>query len=210
MTLSIEGIACGPIETNAYIVTDEATNEALVIDAPPDSVDAVQARVRERGATVRTVVITHGHWDHIADTAAMARAFGAPVLGHQGVVDRLMHPSPGVPVPIVPTTFDQLIDEGDTVPLGSHGFAVLHLPGHDVGHIVLYSEPDRVFLGGDVLFPNGHGRTDIPGSDQAIMNRTIARLLDLPDDVVVYPGHGATTTIGQERPWMTQMAASAS
>ena len=110
---------------------------------------------------------------------------------------------------MTPAVINQVIDEGDLVTLGDHTFQVWHLPGHDEGHIALISEPDDAFLGGDVLFPNGHGRTDIPGSDQAVMNQTIARLLSLPDAMVVYPGHGATTTIGKERPWMTQMAANA-
>jgi glyoxylase-like metal-dependent hydrolase (beta-lactamase superfamily II) len=74
----------------------------------------------------------------------------------------------------------------------------MYLPGHDNAHIALYSEPDRVFLGGDVLFPGGHGRVDIPGSDPKDMEHSLARLVDLPPDTVVYPGHGATTTIGAE------------
>jgi glyoxylase-like metal-dependent hydrolase (beta-lactamase superfamily II) len=108
-------------------------------------------------------------------------------------------------VPIPATTVDHLLAEGDEVTLGAHRFAIWHLPGHDEAHIVLISVDDGVMLGGDVLFPGGHGRTDIPGSDQATMERSLARLLELPDTVVVYPGHGAPTTIGQERGWMSAM-----
>ena len=79
----------------------------------------------------------------------------------------------------------------------------MHLPGHEPAHIALVDEEERVFLGGDVLFPGGHGRTDIPGSDQAVMNRSLRRLVaELPPDTTVYPGHGPTTTIGGEAPWI--------
>jgi glyoxylase-like metal-dependent hydrolase (beta-lactamase superfamily II) len=93
---------------------------------------------------------------------------------------------------------DRWLNEGDLVPLGSHEFLVMHLPGHDPGHIALYSEPDRLLLSGDVLFPNGHGRIDIPGASQEEMAASLKRLTALPGDVVVYPGHGLPTTIGAE------------
>jgi hydroxyacylglutathione hydrolase len=91
------------------------------------------------------------------------------------------------------------------VTLGEREFRVLHLPGHEPWHIALWSEPDNLLLAGDVLFPNGHGRTDLPGSDQRVMNRTLRRLLDMPAATVVYPGHGAPTTIGTEAPWIRQL-----
>ncbi len=103
-----------------------------------------------------------------------------------------------LPFTIPPVTPDQLLDEGDEVGLGEHRFQVLHLPGHDPAHIVLYSAADRVFLGGDVLFPGGHGTTEVPGADQAVMNQSLKRIAHLPGDVVVYPGHGQTTKLGDE------------
>jgi glyoxylase-like metal-dependent hydrolase (beta-lactamase superfamily II) len=209
MALSIIQFPAGPIETNAYLVVDDATMEAIAIDAPPESVDVVRAEIAKRGVTIRSIVITHGHWDHIADTASMAEALGVPVYAHHGAVDRIAHPGSGFPVDFPPATVDHELDEGDVVMVGSHSFTVMFLPGHDEGHIALYDAEDNVFMGGDVLFPGGHGRTDIPGSDQATMNRTIKRLLDLPDATVVYTGHGDPTTIGAERSWMTRMAAGA-
>ncbi len=207
MALTITQFPAGPIETNAYLVVDDATMDAIVIDAPAASVDLIAGGIARTGAEVRSLVITHGHWDHIADTNQLARALNVPVYAHAGVVDRITNPAAGFPVEVAPATVDHQLDEGDVVMVGSHSFTVMFLPGHDVGHIALYDADDQVFLGGDVLFPGGHGRTDIPGSDQAVMNRTIKRLLDLPDDVTVYPGHGNATTIGAERPWMTALAA---
>jgi len=209
MALTVTQFPAGPIETNAYLVVDDATTDAIVIDAPSESVDLIAGGIALTGATVRSLVITHGHWDHIADTNALARALNVPVYAHGGVVDRITNPAGDSPVSIAAATVDHQLDEGDVVMVGSHSFSVMFLPGHDVGHIGLYDADDQVFLGGDVLFPGGHGRTDIPGSDQAVMNRTIKRLLDLPDDVAVYPGHGDATTIGAERPWMTRLAANA-
>ena len=208
MSLTIRAFPAGPIETNAFLVTDQETNRALIIDAPMDVTETILAAAREAGATVERIVITHTHWDHIGDAALLKEQSGAPLAAHPLAVERLASPGGAtaeLPFEIPGVTPDELLDEGDAVALGEHRFTVMHLPGHEVAHIVLYSESDRMFLGGDVLFPNGHGRTDIPGSDQEVMNRSLARLLDLPDDAVVYPGHGEPTTIGRERPWMEKL-----
>lgn len=201
MALTIETFPAGPVDTNAYLVIDDVAGQALIIDAPSgvtaDVVDAAWAK----GTAIQTIVITHAHWDHIADAAEMKAKTGVPLLAHPLDVPELAHPGSAgsqLPFTIPPVTPDRLLNDGDVVTLGDHSFVVMHLPGHDPGHIALYSEADRVFLGGDVLFPGGHGRVDIPGADQETTDRSMARLATLPGDVVVYPGHGATTTIGAE------------
>jgi len=207
MGLKVEAFPGGPLETNAYLVIDDATREALIVDAPMDVTDRLTSAATAAGARIALIVITHAHWDHIGDAAELKAKTGAPVAAHILAVDRLAKPGSAVvdlPLTITPVTPDRLLNDGDEVRLGSHVFRVLHLPGHDPAHIALYSEPDRVFLGGDVLFPNGHGRVDIPGADPAAMNRSLARLVDLPPNVVVYPGHGPPTTIGAER-WLQQL-----
>jgi hydroxyacylglutathione hydrolase len=204
MSLTVSAFPSGPIETNAYLVVDDESREALVIDAPEDVTDAITDAAKQAKATITQIVITHTHWDHIGDAAELRARTGVPLIAHELAVAGLENPGSVVfdlPEPIPPVTPDRLVRDGDHVTLGHHVFAVLHLPGHDEAHIVLYSEPDRIFLGGDVLFPGGHGRTDVPGTDQATMERSLARLVDFPPDVVVYPGHGRTTTIGAER-WL--------
>ena len=208
MPLEILTFPAGPAVTNAYLVADTATKEALIIDAPAGATADVLAAAQARGWTVTRVVITHTHWDHVADAAALQAAVDAPLLAHPQAVAVLKQETPPIgnpPIPVPPVTPDATIDEGDTLQLGQTRFAVLHLPGHEPYHLALWSKPDGVLLSGDVLFPNGHGRTDLPGSDQAVMDATLRRMVkELPSETVVYPGHGAPTTIGAESAWINR------
>ena len=208
MTLRIEAIPSGPFETNVYLVADLESGEALVIDAAQDTAETVRAAAAERGWTVGRIVITHSHWDHIADAVAMKAALGVPLAGPKGAAEPLANPGSffgGLDFEIPPVAPDSWLGEGDGVVLGGHRFAVLHLPGHEPYHIALHEPEAEVLLSGDVLFPNGHGRTDLPGSDQAAMNRSLRRLRDLPAGTTVYPGHGAPTTIGAEAGWLAEV-----
>ncbi|MBA2755019.1 MAG: MBL fold metallo-hydrolase [Chloroflexia bacterium] len=202
MPLKIETFPAGSLETNAYLVIDDAMGAAIVIDAPEGIAAMVGPAIRDGDYRVERIVVTHGHWAHIAGLAALARELAVPVAIHPLVLDRVERPAADLPVAVEPWSPEERLDEGDTVTVGGHTFAVLHLPGHDPGHIVLHDPSEGVVLGGDVLFPGGHGRTDIPGSDQVAMDRSLARLAALPDATVVYPGHGAPATIGAERGWL--------
>lgn len=209
-TLDIHQIAGGPLATNAYVVIERTMNQALLVDAPPETHDAIVQLVRHHGATVTSIILTHTHWDHIVDTHALRASLEAPVIAHPNADDRLARPGSAVmelPYRIEPITPDAHLEDGDEVAIGERTFLVMYLPGHDPSHIVLYNAAESILLGGDVLFPGGHGRTDVPGADQNTMLRSLARLLALPDDVTVYPGHGQATTIGAERGWMTEMTA---
>lgn len=205
--MRVRTFTSGPIMTNAFLVIDDETTEALVFDAPPDVTASLTEAVRQEGVRVALLVITHHHWDHIGDAQELAEALGVPVAAHPASVGYLAHPRGG-PAPITPTTVDRLLDAGDEVQVGGLSFRVLHTPGHAPGQISLYAADNHALFGGDTLFPNGYGRTDIEGASEHDTLRTLRALLDLPDDVVVYPGHGATTTIGAERPWMARVTRS--
>lgn len=206
MPLTIKRFEGGPLATNAYLVADSSTGDALVIDGPGDVADDIVATAETLGVTVLDIVVTHGHWDHILGLHDLRERTNATVHGHPDLRDRIENPQPGTgPMPMTPVSLERELNEGDEIRIGGHVFTVMHMPGHDVAHIILYSEADRVVLGGDVLFPGGHGRTDLPGSDQMTMNRTLRRFLDMDDAVQVLPGHGDPTTIGQERPWISEI-----
>jgi glyoxylase-like metal-dependent hydrolase (beta-lactamase superfamily II) len=206
MALEIVTFAGGPVQTNAYLVADPETGEALVIDAPHETAREIVDEAARRGWRIGQIVITHTHWDHVADAKALKEATGAPLLAHPLAEERLADPSSPfgeLPVEVPPVSMSGPLNDGDSVTLGGYTFRVMHLPGHDTAHIALVNADERIFLGGDVLFPGGHGRTDIPGTDQAVMNRSLRRLVEeLPEATTVYPGHGATTTIGAEAPWI--------
>lgn len=202
--MRVRTFASGPIATNAFLVIDDATNEAVIFDAPPDVLDVMTTAVRDEQAQVALLVITHHHWDHIGDGAALAEALNVLVAAHPASLPFLEHPAGGS-MPIAPVKVDRLLNDGDSVEIGSIKFQVLHTPGHAPGEITLYSAERLAMFGGDTLFPNGYGRTDIAGASEEETLATLRRLLNLPDDVTVYPGHGLPTTIGAERRWMQRM-----
>lgn len=202
--MQIEVFPTGPLPTNAYLVADEETKEAWIIDAPPDSADVVLAEAKARGFHISLLINTHGHWDHIADNAAMQAGTGAPLLIHAADEPMIREPrmrAPSMPA-ITPTKADRYLNDGDMLHLGRYIFTVWHTPGHSPGGVVLFEPTTHTLIGGDTLFPNGHGRTDIPGADERAMHASLARLAILPPETTVYTGHGDSTTIGAELPWI--------
>ena len=190
-----------PIDANTYLVADRATGDALLIDAGSGTAEQAVQAARDLGLRLTAIVATHGHFDHIMDMAALKALAGLPVWVHSGDADMLEHPSTD-PFPIYldipPVTPDRLLAGGDVLTLGSLRLEVWHTPGHSPGSICLYCQERGIVFSGDTLFYRGWGRTDLPGSDPNLIESSLTRLGGLPPDTLVYPGHGQTTTIGQE------------
>jgi glyoxylase-like metal-dependent hydrolase (beta-lactamase superfamily II) len=193
----------GPIATNVYVLGDPASREAIAIDTAIPSLAWIAGELAAREWTLRLIVSTHGHWDHIGDNAAVAEHTGASIAVHPLDRDRLTDPRPAwAPFEIPPSVPAVDLAEGGEIRFGHIRLDVLHTPGHTEGSVCLIAPDDGVIFSGDTLFPGGWGRVDLPGGDADAMAESIARLAMLDDPLRVLPGHGAATSIGRERPWM--------
>ena len=200
----IEGIGGGPFGTNAYLITDVATRRCAVIDPGYDADKVWAPVIEEKGLTLESIILTHGHIDHVCGVAALARAFpDIPILIHEEDADKLTGDNAlstsmlGLP-PYEPARPTGYLQEGTPVMVGETSFEVFHVPGHCAGHVVLFA--DKKLIGGDVIFAGSIGRTDLPGGSYHVLaNSIVEKILPLGDDVTIYPGHGPVTTIGQER-----------
>jgi hydroxyacylglutathione hydrolase len=202
--LQVQIIPVTPYQQNCTLVWCTETQEAALVD-PGGDLERLEAAVRERGVNLKQVLLTHGHLDHIAGTAALAKKYGVPVIGPQKEdlfwIDKLPESCQMAGFPpadaFVP---DRWLDHGDTVKVGNIELQVLHCPGHTPGHVVFFEPINRVAWVGDVLFQGSIGRTDFPRGDHDTLIRSIReRLWPLGDDVRFIPGHGPMSTFGQER-----------
>ena len=201
MTLEIRNLVCGPLENNVYVVSDGAAS--IVVDAPLESVGPVTALLGEHGLQLSAIVCTHGHFDHMAEAAELARQTRAPVFVHAQDGERLRKPARPLFMPdleVEPVEVARELNEGDTIEIGDVTLTVLHTPGHTPGSMCLLA--DGVLLSGDTLFAGSFGRYDLPGGDPAVLKQSLLRLAQLPKETRVLPGHGAETTIARER-WLT-------
>lgn len=193
----------GPLATNVQILADAASREAIAIDTAIPSLAWISEELAARGWTLKLIVSTHGHWDHVGDNAAIAAHTGAAIAVHAADRDRLVHPEPlFAPFEIPPSVPAVELSEGGVIRFGGLRLEVLHTPGHTEGSVCLLARDAGILFSGDTLFAGGWGRVDLPGGSAAAMVESIARLADLDDPVRVVPGHGAATTIRRERPWM--------
>jgi len=193
----------GPAGTNVHILADGRSREAIAIDTAIPSLDWIAGELAARDWSLRLIVSTHGHWDHIGDNAAVATHAGADIAVHPLDRERLTNPQPlYAPFDIPPSVPAVELAEGGLVRFGEIRLRVLHTPGHTEGSVCLLAEDEGLLFSGDTLFAAGWGRVDLPGGDEQAMVESLVRLSGLEDDVGVFPGHGRTTTIGAERPWL--------
>ncbi len=199
--MKIIGFPVGPLQANAYLAVCPATGTCAVID-PGAEAERLLAAAAEEDAEIRTILLTHAHLDHVGGVAGVHGATGAPI--HLHPEDRPLYESAhhqaasfGLTLEEQPTPQIELSD-GQVLEVGEESLQVRHTPGHSPGHVILVGS-GFAFVG-DCVFAGSIGRTDLPGGDAETLLRSIReRILDLPDDTVLYTGHGPRTTVGQER-----------
>jgi hydroxyacylglutathione hydrolase len=198
-----ETFPVGPLQCNCTILGDPATGEAMVVD-PGDNIPQILALLARHKLTLKQIIVTHAHIDHIGGASLLKRATGAPVFLNEKDLPQLKIMNEqaawlGVPTPeVLPP--DGLLEDGATTGIAGHTARILHTPGHTEGSICLHFAPENLLLAGDTLFAGSIGRTDLPGGNgKKILHSLHDRLLTLPDETQVIPGHGPATTIGEER-----------
>jgi len=198
-----EILPVGPLQCNCSIIGDETTREAMVID-PGDDIADILALIGKHNLQVKQIVITHAHIDHVGGAMKLRAATGAPILLNQNdsallkMLD-IQAAWIGMPAP-GKVEIEQSIGESDKVQAGPLVAQVMHTPGHTEGSICLYFSAAKKLIAGDTLFAGSIGRTDLPGgSFDKIIRSLQEKVLALPDDTVVIPGHGPLTSIGEER-----------
>jgi hydroxyacylglutathione hydrolase len=198
-----EMLSVGPLQCNCSIIGDEATREAMVID-PGDDIQDVLTLIAKHNLKVKQIVITHAHIDHVGGAMKLRSRTGAPILLNQNdyALLKMLDAQAawiGVPPPGA-VEVDQSIGQADKVKAGSLVADVIHTPGHTEGSICLYFPAEKKLIAGDTLFAGSIGRTDLPGgSFEKILRSLHEKVLALPEETVVIPGHGPLTTIAEER-----------
>ncbi len=190
----------GPFEENTYLVIDEGTRHAVLVD-PGAEPDVLLHWLEDEAVHLQAIWCTHGHLDHIGGIAGVTRVHDVPI--HLHPLDRLVYEyapraAAGYGIPFeVPPPPTHALAEGDILTLGAQRFLAWHVPGHAPGHVIFIG--DECILGGDLLFAGSIGRVDLPASDPAAMQQSLDRLTTLPGHLTVWPGHGDPTTLAVER-----------
>ncbi|MBC8145813.1 MAG: MBL fold metallo-hydrolase [bacterium] len=205
MALQIHAYESGPVATFGYLVIDDVTRDSVIIDAPFGFTQLLSAEALREGVAPTALLLTHTHWDHTGDAAELKRIYPElRVYVHRDdeyrLVDPMNHTVWPLPFEIEAVTPDGYLAHGERFAIGGISFDIIHTPGHTEGGVCFYSAVHKTLFVGDTLFAGSVGRTDLPGGDWETLRTSIAsRVLTLPDDIDVYPGHGPTTTIGIER-----------
>ena len=190
--------------TNCYIVQDEKSKETMVID-PAGDVDKIVEMLDILNANLKYIYLTHCHGDHIAGVNELKRRCGGKILIHridsEGLNNVDINLSEYIGLPDIELEADSRVDDNDLIHLGDLEFRVIHTPGHTAGSTSLYCEKEKCLFSGDTIFAGTWGRTDLPTSSrEAIMNSIVNKILNLPDDTFIYPGHGKATMLKDEKP----------
>ena len=197
----IQVFPSGPFETNAYIVACPTTKKAAIIDPAPESFDEIVSYISKNQLIADKILLTHSHWDHIADVAPLKKHYSIPIHIHPEDAPNLEKPgSDGLPcwIPIEGVKPDNFFKDKEVVHVGNIAFEVIHTPGHTPGGVCFYSKKDHTLFSGDTLFKGSIGNLSFPTSNPSLMWSSLDKLAKLPSDTIVYPGHGPATTIGDE------------
>ena len=200
--MKINRLIVGPIQANCYVVYEEKTKEALVIDPGAEGTRIYQ-EIEDLGLKVKYIVNTHGHLDHIGGNEVLKKATGAQLCIHQADSAMLTNPKNNFSFfsgkgEVRSPEADEFVQDGDILEVGELQFQILHTPGHSLGGICIVGE--GVCFSGDTLFTESVGRTDLPGgSTEELLTSIREKLLGLAEETIVYPGHGPQTTIGHEK-----------
>ena len=190
--------------TNCYIILDEKSKEIMVID-PAGDVDKIEEMINILGGKLKYIYLTHCHGDHILGVSELKKRCGGKILIHrydaEGLDDANINLTPYIRNEKIELEPDSRIDDGDLIHLGDLEFKVIHTPGHTKGGSSIYCEKEKCLFSGDTLFRGTWGRTDVPtASFEEIMHSITNKLMKLPDETIVYPGHGVSTRIKDEKP----------
>ena len=204
--MPVETLPVGQLQTNCYLYYDAATRKALIID-PGDDADFILQKIKDLSLTPLSIVATHGHFDHLLAATELKLAFNLPFLLHpadQPLLKRTrqtalfftgLYPDPPPPI-------DRPLKPGQLLRVGESRLKVIATPGHTPGSVSLYSKEDRLAFVGDLLFAHGDvGRTDLWGGNPQKLQTSIKKILSLPENTRLYPGHGPATTVAEEKPY---------
>ena len=202
--MDIEILPAGPIQTNSYLVMNKASKKGFVIDAGPDSYQIVVEEAEKNGVEIEAVIITHPHWDHILDIHLYVKA-GIPVYAHKSAVNLIEDPALQKSMAIEglefhPGKVDKLIDHNEEISIAGIELEIRNTPGHCPGSVIINCQSSLCCFTGDVIFDGSVGRTDFPGgSMDTLMESIREQVYTLPDDTILYPGHGSSTLVGKEK-----------
>ena len=202
--MQIQTFPLPPLDTNAYLLTAPGRTDAVLVDAPPDALAAIAPTLAQSGRRLAALLLTHGHWDHMADAAA-CRAAGAVVYAHADDREWIENPMMQAPfmlpgLDLKPARVDHYLTAGQILEIAGLRFEVRHVPGHAPGNVLFYNAEAKAAFVGDAIFFGAVGRFDLPGGSWPQLEKSIrTQIYTLPGDTVLYPGHGPTTTVARER-----------